>query len=281
MIEVTMTYKPSPKPDYLKSTIIKYAKIKTHLWGDKEAGFVKDWIYVSNKSLHQIIFGLSARTNFKHSNDFRTIFGADELLYVLNGTMVIGNPQTGEMHRVEKDEFIFFSKDTWHHAFNYSNEDLQVLEFFSPPPLTGTSGAYAKQKPFLKKFKYRQNYLLDPLKTSIKKKSFKIIDKNAIHWSLIGENQDQLMGTIVNTKNLKVHILKILGGQSTPKISFLNHSVFFVLNNKLKVTLNSTKSKFAVNYRDSVYLRSGDGVQFYNSSKNEASIILCEGISND
>ena len=89
------------------------------------------------------------------------------------------------------------------------------------------------------------------------------------------------MGTIVNTKNLKVHILKILGGQSTPKISFLNHSVFFVLNNKLKVTLNSTKSKFELNYRDSIYLRGGNDVQFHNPSKNEVSIILCEGISNE
>jgi len=276
-----MTYKPSPKPDFSKSTIIKYAKIKIHLWGDEESGFVKDWIYVSNKSLHQIIFGLSARTNFKHSNEFRTIFGADELLYVLNGTMVIGNPQTGEMHRVEKGEFIYFSKDTWHHAFNYSNEDLQVLEFFSPPPLTGTSGAYAKQKPLLRNFRYGQNYTLDPLKLSNKKKSFKKINKNEINWSLIGENQEQLMGTIVNTKNLKVHILKVLGGQSTPKINFVNHSVFFILENKLKVTLSNKKSKLAVNYKDSVYLKSGDCVQFYNQSRKEASIIVCEGISHD
>ena len=276
-----MTYKPSPKPDFSKSTIIKYAKIKIHLWGDEESGFVKDWIYVSNKSLHQIIFGLSARTNFKHSNEFRTIFGADELLYVLNGTMVIGNPQTGELHRVEKGEFIYFSKDTWHHAFNYSNEDLQVLEFFSPPPLTGTSGAYAKQKPLLRNFRYGQNYTLDPLKLSNKKKSFKKINKNEINWSLIGESQEQLMGTIVNTKNLKVHILKVLGGQSTPKINFVNHSVFFILENKLKVTLSDKKSKLAVNYKDSVYLKSGDCLQFYNQSRKEASIIVCEGISHD
>ena len=276
-----MTYKPSPKPDFSKSTIIKYAKIKIHLWGDEESGFVKDWIYVSNKSLHQIIFGLSARTNFKHSNEYRTIFGADELLYVLNGTMVIGNPQTGELHRVEKGEFIYFSKDTWHHAFNYSNEDLQVLEFFSPPPLTGTSGAYAKQKPLLRNFRYGQNYTLDPLKLSNKKKSFKKINKNEINWSLIGENQEQLMGTIVNTKNLKVHILKVLGGQSTPKINFVNHSVFFILENKLKVTLSNKKSKLAVNYKDSVYLKSGDCLQFYNQSRKEASIIVCEGISYD
>ena len=30
-----MSYKPSPKPDFLKSTIIQYSKIKVHRWGDK------------------------------------------------------------------------------------------------------------------------------------------------------------------------------------------------------------------------------------------------------
>ena len=44
----------------------------------------------------------------------------------------------------------FFRKDTWHHAFNHSDDYLQVLEFFSPPPLQGTSGLYAKEKKLLK-----------------------------------------------------------------------------------------------------------------------------------
>ena len=60
--------------------------------------------------------------------------------------MVINNPETGETHRVTKGNSVFFQKDTWHHAFNYSNDYLQVLEFFSPPPITGTSGIYAKKK---------------------------------------------------------------------------------------------------------------------------------------
>lgn len=51
--------------------------------------------------------------------------------------------------------------------------------------------------------------------------------------------------------------------------------------NQLKISINSTKSKLVVNYRDSVYLRSGDYVQFHNPSRKEASIILCEGISDD
>ena len=35
--------------------------METHIWGDDIAGKVKDWIYVSNLSLHQIIFGMGPR----------------------------------------------------------------------------------------------------------------------------------------------------------------------------------------------------------------------------
>ena len=148
MTEIMMTYKPSPKPNFFKPTHIKYNSMDTYMWGDEEAGNVKDWIYVSNESLHQIIFGIEPGGNFKHSDQYRTIFGADELLYVLSGILIINNPETGETHKVLPGESVFFQKDTWHHAFNYSDEYLQVLEFFSPPPITGTSGAYAKEKKF-------------------------------------------------------------------------------------------------------------------------------------
>ena len=62
-----MTYKPSPKPNFHEPTHIVYNKMETYMWGGDEAGKVKDWIYVSNESLHQIIFGLEPGNNFKHS----------------------------------------------------------------------------------------------------------------------------------------------------------------------------------------------------------------------
>ena len=39
--------------------------------GGKEAGSIKDWIYVSNESLHQIIFGMDPGGNFKHCNQYK------------------------------------------------------------------------------------------------------------------------------------------------------------------------------------------------------------------
>ena len=76
-----MTYKPSPRPSYSMPTHIEYNNMQIHKWGDEEAGYVDDWIYISNEKLHQIIFGLEPRGCFKHSKEFRTIFGVEMLLF--------------------------------------------------------------------------------------------------------------------------------------------------------------------------------------------------------
>ena len=44
-----MAYKPSPRPSYSMPTHIEYNNMKFHKWGDEEAGYVDDWIYISNE----------------------------------------------------------------------------------------------------------------------------------------------------------------------------------------------------------------------------------------
>src|SRR5215218_4680948 len=139
-----MTYKPSPRPTFDGPACMHYESITRHLWGDEDAGEVADWIYVSSDRIHQLVYGLPPGGAFRHSDSFRTVFAADVVYYVLSGTLVIANPSTGEVQRLEPGEAAFFRRDTWHHAFNYSTEPLRVLEFFAPPPSQGTSGAHGR-----------------------------------------------------------------------------------------------------------------------------------------
>ena len=143
------TYRPSPRPTFDGPAAIPYASVTRHIWGDAEAGEVADWIYASTERVHALVFGLAPGAWFRHSPEFRTIFGADELLYVLRGTMVLANPETGEVLRVPRGGTAFFRSDTWHHVHAHGNEELRVLELYAPPPSTGSSGAYARTRPYL------------------------------------------------------------------------------------------------------------------------------------
>ncbi len=150
-----MGYKPSPRPTFERPTALPFAEVTRHTWGDPVAGHVDDWLYVSSGLLHTIVFGMDPGGCFTHSEDFRTVFGADEVLHVLQGTLALANPETGEVVRVEPGESVFFRKDTWHHGFSYGAEPLRVLEFFAPPPSTGASGPYARTRPYLSEAEWR------------------------------------------------------------------------------------------------------------------------------
>jgi len=59
-----MAYKSSPRPVFTGPTAIPYRSVTRHVWGDAEAGFVDDWIYISTDKIHQLVFGLPpARTS--------------------------------------------------------------------------------------------------------------------------------------------------------------------------------------------------------------------------
>ena len=272
-----MAYKSSPRPNFDKPTHIKYKDMETYLWGDKEAGFIKDWIYISNQYLHQIIFGIEPRGYFKHSEEYRTIFGADELLYVLSGVLIINNPMTGETHKIKKDESVFFRKNTWHHAFNYSDEYLQVLEFFSPPPSTGTSGVYAKAQPFLNKSKYIRS--INHFDKSFKNEdSFKIIKEKNYVWGMLGSNQDILVATLIETEYLKVNKIYLTSNQETPYLKFKKQVIFLSLSNNILFDIKNNNKKNNLSLKDGLFLTENTECLFKNNSKKDGFLIYCEAI---
>ncbi len=273
-----MTYKASPKPNFFKPTHIKYNLMDTYIWGDEESGKVKDWIYVSNDSLHQIIFGIEPGGNFKHSNEYRTIFGADELLYVLSGVLVINNPETGETHKINRGESVFFRKDTWHHAFNFSNEYLQVLEFFSPPPITGTSGAYAKKQNLLTRSIYNRENEKKLSKSFINQKSFKIIKENDYIWSINGSKQETLVGTLIKTEFLDVKIITLNAFKKSHVFKFDKNTSYLSLNDKLKIKLINEKKDYSLKKNDGLYLPSSTEFMIENLNEFDARIIFCVGL---
>jgi quercetin dioxygenase-like cupin family protein len=153
-------YSPSPRPTFEGPARISAETVTRHVWGDETSGEVADWIFASTDRIHCLVFGLAPGGSFTHSREYRTIFGADEVLTVLSGTLVLANPETGEVKRVETGQSVTFGADTWHHAFAHGAEALRVLEFLAPPPSAGTTGAHARTRDYLESSSYADDELL-------------------------------------------------------------------------------------------------------------------------
>jgi quercetin dioxygenase-like cupin family protein len=250
------------------------------LWGDKVSGEVADWIYVSSDKIHQLIFGLAPGGAFRHSDSYRTIFAADEVLYVLSGTLVLSNPEMGEVHRLLPGEVVFFRRDTWHHAFNYSTEPLRVLELFAPPPAQGTSGAYARTKPNLTTPQYTQDQWLGqwPMaQAEVQNHStIQVLREADFLWRLEGQNQQALVGILASTEHLTVGKIHLLPGQQTDVQRHGGDESLYLLEGDLNVRLpeNEGSRWFELKSRDGFYIPEGTPHQYYNMSDRPVTLIF-------
>jgi mannose-6-phosphate isomerase-like protein (cupin superfamily) len=259
----------SPAPG---SVPIEAARLK--LWGDDTSGRVNDWIYVSNERIQHMVFSMAPGTRFGHSESFRTRLGADELYYVLSGTLVLANPQTGEVHRVEKGEALRFGRDTWHHGFSYGPETLRVLEFFAPPPAMGASQLYARTKPYLDSPTYVQDEWIgrwpEASAEAAAPHTQHLISKDEILWRMEGEEHPILVGIYLSTDELTAGSVELLPGQWSDTMTHGGDEAGLVLEGTLNLFLpdhteiDSGKSWFEMGVDDGFFVPAGMPHRYYN-----------------
>jgi quercetin dioxygenase-like cupin family protein len=265
-----MAYSSSPRPVFSEPTHIRYNDVTRHLWGDAETGFVDDWIYASTDKIHQLVFGLAGGQGFKHSESYRTVFGADEVLIVLSGLFGCANPETGEVRVVHPGEAIFFRKDTWHHGFALTQEPVRVLEYFAPPPSTGTSGAYAKTRPYVAQSRYLQERFLGhwPEERAQDKAGATMhhLRERDLLWHLDTGDQGVLTGIYASTAHLTSGKTTIQPGRFSSYESHGGDLCLYVLSGVLNVQTLAREGQvwFEVHPQDGFFIPEGVAHRFGN-----------------
>jgi mannose-6-phosphate isomerase-like protein (cupin superfamily) len=223
---------PAPGAVPASSAVLK-------LWGDEEAGLVSDRIYVSNEKIQLMVFSMPPGARFGHSEAARTALAADELYYVLNGALVLANPETGEVHRVERGDAISFGRDTWHHGFSHGTEALEVLEFFAPPPATGSSQPYARTRPYLSGSTYVQDEWLERWTDAADEARAKHTQRPVrdVLWRLEGTDDPVLIGIYLSTPELTAGSLDLLPGQRSDALVRGGDEAGYVVSGQMSLFL--------------------------------------------
>lgn len=268
------TYAASPRPDFTAPTAIPYATVTRHIWGDMEAGEVTDWIYASTSLIHVLVFGLAPGRRFVHSPAYRTVFGADEVFQVLSGTMVVANPETGEVHRVSTGGRVAFGASTWHHAFAHGAAPLRVLEIFAPPPSTGSSGPYARTRPYLDEVRYANDaLLLDGSPGESPQRTLRVIREPDIVWR---RDLGVLVGVLSRTPQLTVGTLEVNPGETSAAHAHAGDEVVYVVSGRLWIRAwDSTGTHvFELGPDDACYLPVGVSHEYRNPTGEPAEAVI-------
>lgn len=208
------------------------------------------------------------------------MFGADEVLYVLAGTFGCANPETGEVQVARAGEAIFFRKDTWHHGFNLGGEPVRVLEYFAPPPSTGTSGAYARTRPYLDASLYGQDQWLGrlPMESAALRAthSLRVLRDGDLHWRLEGRTQSALVGLYAATEHLTVGRMRLLPGQRSDAEARGGDESLYVLSGTLNVHVPEAEGQawFELQPRDGFYTPQGAVRQFQNLTDEPVELLF-------
>jgi mannose-6-phosphate isomerase-like protein (cupin superfamily) len=255
----------SPRPAFEGPALVRRTDVTRHVWGDPAAGEVFDWIYASTDKVHMLVFGLAPGAGFRHSEDYRTIFAADELLYVLEGVLVIADPETGEVQRAGAGQSVFFRRDTWHHAFALGPEPLRVLELFAPPPAAGASSAYARAQPYLDESRYADDALLGawPAARPAEPRLRVLRPGDVLYRRDLGV----LCGVLISTEHLTVATLEIGPGEVAVAHEHGGDEVLMALEGSLwvRVWYQGSVHVFEIGPQDVCYLPEGSRHEYRNA----------------
>ena len=268
------SYRPSPRPTFDCPTHVTAQSALRHIWGDPESGEVADRIYISSSYIHALVFELEPHGWFRSSPNHRTVFAADELLYVLEGVMAIANPETGEVRRAGAGDGVFFRRDTWHHAFAHGEGPLRVLELFAPPPSTGSSGAYARTRPYLEGALYADDRRLGRLApASDEPGTLHQVRREDIVWR---RDLGVLVGLYASTEHLTVGVIEVDPGQMAAVHVHDGDEIVYVTEGELTVRAWQAEkvSVFEIGPNDACYLPKGCSHEYRNFGSRTARAVF-------
>jgi quercetin dioxygenase-like cupin family protein len=278
--EIDTRYVASPRPTFDRATAIRHEDAARHVWGDEDSGEVLDWIYVSSGKIHQLVFGLAPGRSFAHSDEYRTIFAADEVLYVLSGELLMANPQTGEVHRAREGEAVFFRRDTWHHAVAHGDRELRVLELFAPPPSTGSSGSYARAQDNLLGVTYADDEALGrwPMERSAihAGQTMRVLRPEDQLWRLEGESDRVLVGLLASTEHLTAGTIELRAAQRSGIQVHGGDESGYVLEGTVGIRIGADEGRtwLEVGPGDGYYIPEGVPHRYYNAGSGAARLLF-------
>jgi mannose-6-phosphate isomerase-like protein (cupin superfamily) len=276
-----LTYKPV-RPTFDRPTLIRRDGVALQLWGDDDSGEVADAIYISNKTIHLMIFTMPPGGGFTHSGEFRTVFDADELYYVLDGELVMNNPETGEVRLAKRGEAVFFRGDTWHHGFTAGLESTRILEFIAPGPLSGNTQKYARTKPMLTELKGIDERFVGrwPMEREQAHAAgtMDLLSERDVLWELHGEER-LLVGTWVSTERMTAATIRLRPSQRSDLQVHKGDELALMLDGEAGIRLpdNDGQTWFELRPEDGMYVPGGTPHRYQNFSSKEATFFVIVG----
>jgi quercetin dioxygenase-like cupin family protein len=244
---------------------------KRVLWGDDRAGETLDWIHITGGNVHQMLWGMPPGGAYRQSGLNPTLVAADMIYHVLHGVLVVSNPSTGEVHRVNKGETIICPRGTWNYGFRYSVEELRVLELTAPAPAKWVGDPIMSTELPVERYVDDDKLGRWPLGMTSDDHSLHVVRGPEIVWRLEGATQQMLVGTIWSTPHLTFGCVELLPGRRSDIHTHGGDEIMYLVEGGLIVRAeDESDAWFELKPGDAFYVPEGVGHSYYNFTDEPA-----------
>ena len=259
-------------------TLLRYRDVPRWLWGDGISGQVTDWLYTTSDKIHFIMFSLRPGAHWGYSDEFKPSYEADEGYYILQGSLTLHNPETGEVCVANQGEALHFRAHTWHYGYNFTSGETLVLEAFAPVPADMSADEISRSlSPPEKKRGARSEFMGNwPWNAQEANQAQTIRVVRPPDWLHIiqGDAAPTRVSLFVATEKLCMGIFTLLPGCASDPETHSGDEVAVVTQGRVNIRLPDTRGWFELHKHDGFFTPEGVAHGYHNMSDQPATVVF-------
>jgi len=242
------------------------------LWGDDTSGFVNDVINLKSKELVVATICLPPGGYYRASDTHKAIYDANGCFYVLQGEYTLQLPDSGEVRTAKAGQVILLRGPQLHFGYNFSDQELRVVEMISPPP----EGSHLKDRPLPDPARGVLAKALEDYPSSGTRAPWllDVVGREMALNAVVGSHNPLRLRIFTSSNRISVAAFDLLSGRRTDSMSMSREAALYLEQGVLHVR-NLTNGRWEKLTAGDVYLLpAGSEWELFNQSEGRTSGLL-------
>ena len=255
------------------------------LWGDTESGQVSDLVYGRGERISGFIYQLGPGHWFGASKTWKPLYDQHRFYYVVQGTLAIHDPESGEVAVAEPGEAVTWRGARYHFGYNAGSDEVVVLDWFAPaeraPEVPELE--YAASKRELGTIRGGRYELLgawpDRRAGELRRRGDEgglvtVGPRTALHL-VHGTRLPLLVSILSSSADLTAGTFSLRGGSWSEPERHPGDEVVFALRGRLNVHLPESGDWFELSRLDCLYLPEGTVHEYWSYGADPTTAAFC------
>jgi len=269
--------------------LVRESEATRFLWGDEESGQVSDLIYGRGERISALIFTLGPGHRFGTSKTWKTLYDQHRFYYVVQGSLAIQDPESGEVAVARAGEAITWRGPRYHFGYNVGDEEVVALDWYAPaerPPDVPESAVSAGKRDLgeVRGGRYDLLGAWPDRRPEARRAALEgggvvtVGPADALHL-VLGERAPVLVSILSSSALLTAGTFELRAGAASEAEEHPGDEVVFALSGRLHVHLPASGGWFELEPLDCLFLPEGTQHRYwsYGSQASRAAFCVAPG----